>query len=63
MSRRMVIVGSGGRLGAALVCEYARDDEVVGFNHAQLDLAAPERLRSTLEGLNLVGGFLPALAG
>ncbi len=25
--------------------------EVVGFNHAQLDLGAPEQLRSTLEGL------------
>lgn len=49
--RRIVIVGAGGRLGAALVREYARDFEVVGFNHAQLDLGAPEQLRSTLEGL------------
>ncbi|HEV2842367.1 MAG TPA: dTDP-4-dehydrorhamnose reductase [Chthoniobacterales bacterium] len=49
--RRIIIVGAGGRLGAALVREYARDFEVVGFNHAQLDLGAPEQLRSTLEGL------------
>jgi dTDP-4-dehydrorhamnose reductase len=50
--RRIVIVGAGGRLGAALVREYARDFEVVGFNHAQLDLGAPEQLRSTLGGLD-----------
>jgi dTDP-4-dehydrorhamnose reductase len=49
---KVVIVGGGGRLGAALVREYARDFEVVGFNHAQLDLGAPEQLRSTLGGLN-----------
>ena len=49
--RRIVIVGAGGRLGAALVREYAREFQVVGFNHAQLDLGAPEQLRSTLEGL------------
>jgi dTDP-4-dehydrorhamnose reductase len=51
-SRRIVILGAGGRLGAALVREYSRDQEVVGFNHAQLDLGSPEELRSTLEGLD-----------
>ena len=51
MSRRIVIVGAGGRLGTALVREYARDCEVVGFNRAQLDLGVPEQLRSALEGL------------
>jgi dTDP-4-dehydrorhamnose reductase len=50
--RRIVILGAGGRLGAALVREYARDFEVVGFNHAQLDLGAPERLRATLGSLD-----------
>lgn len=49
--RRIVIVGAGGRLGTALVREYARDFQVVGFNHTQLDLSSPEQLRSTLEGL------------
>jgi dTDP-4-dehydrorhamnose reductase len=49
---KIVIVGAGGRLGAALVREYASDFEVVGFNHAQLDLGAPEQLRSTLESLD-----------
>ncbi|MEY2489587.1 MAG: dTDP-4-dehydrorhamnose reductase [Verrucomicrobiota bacterium] len=47
-----MVVGAGGRLGAALVREYAGDFEVVGFNHAQLDLGAPERLRSTLGALD-----------
>ena len=47
-----MVVGAGGRLGAALVREYAREFEVVGFNHAQLDLGAPEQLRSTLGSLD-----------
>jgi dTDP-4-dehydrorhamnose reductase len=50
--RRIVVVGAGGRLGAALVREYAREFEVVGFNHAQLDLSAPDQLRSTLGSLD-----------
>ena len=48
---RIVIVGVGGRLGAALAREYARDFDVVGFNHAQLDLGAPEQMREMLGGL------------
>jgi dTDP-4-dehydrorhamnose reductase len=50
--RRIVVVGAGGRLGAALVREYAREFEIAGFNHAQLDLGAPEQLRSTLGSLD-----------
>jgi dTDP-4-dehydrorhamnose reductase len=49
--KRLVIVGAGGRLGAALVREYAKEFEIAGFNHAQLDLAAPEQMRATLGGL------------
>src|ERR1700716_2538663 len=49
--KRIVIVGAGGRLGAALVREYAKHFDVVGFNHAQLDLGAPEQMRATLGGL------------
>jgi len=45
---RIVIVGSGGRLGAALLRTYRRGHQVVGFNRAQLDLAAPARLREEL---------------
>jgi dTDP-4-dehydrorhamnose reductase len=50
--KRIVIVGAGGRLGAALVREYGPDFEVLGFNHAQLDLGAPEQMRATLGGLD-----------
>ena len=46
--QRVVIVGAGGRLGAALAREYARDAEMMAFNHAQLDLGRPERLQSNL---------------
>src|SRR2546423_2399202 len=49
--KRVVIVGAGGRLGAALVREYATEFDVVGFNHAQLDLGKPEELRAVLGGL------------
>jgi dTDP-4-dehydrorhamnose reductase len=49
--KRVVIIGAGGRLGAALVREYAGEFDVVGFNHAQLDLGAPEQMRATLGGL------------
>ncbi len=50
--KRVVIVGAGGRLGAALAREYASEFEVVGFNHAQLDLGAPEQMRETLGGMD-----------
>ena len=49
--KRLVVIGAGGRLGAALAREYAHDFEVVGFNHAQLDLGAPDQMRETLGGL------------
>jgi len=46
--KRVVIIGAGGRLGATLVREYGKEFDVVGFNHAQLDLGKPEQLRATL---------------
>ena len=49
--KRLVVVGAGGRLGAALARQYARDFEVVGFNHAQLDLGEPEQMREKLGSL------------
>jgi dTDP-4-dehydrorhamnose reductase len=49
--KRVVVVGAGGRLGAVLAREYAKEFHVVGFNHVQLDLAAPEQMRTTLGGL------------
>src|SRR5436853_6547344 len=36
---RVVILGAGGRLGAALMREYREKFDVVGLSHAQLDLA------------------------
>jgi dTDP-4-dehydrorhamnose reductase len=48
---KIVILGVGGRLGAALLREYRDKFDVTGFNHTQLDLsdlgAAREKLRST----------------
>ena len=49
--KRIVIIGAGGRLGSALAREYAGLFDVVGFNHAQLDLGKPEQLRATLGAL------------
>ena len=49
--KRVVIIGAGGRLGAALAREWADDFHVTGFNHAQLDLGQPAQLRETLRGL------------
>src|SRR2546423_15684947 len=48
---RLVVIGSGGLLGAALLREYAGLFDVVAFNHAQLDLGQPEELRTVLGGL------------
>ena len=49
---RIVIVGAGGRLGAALLREYSASGTVVGFSRAELDLAAPAQLRDTLGELD-----------
>jgi len=48
---RVVIIGAGGRLGAALAREWRAKFDVLGFNHAQLDLGQPEQLRATLGAL------------
>jgi dTDP-4-dehydrorhamnose reductase len=48
---KIVILGVGGRLGAALLREYRDEFDVTGFNHKQLDLSdlgtVREKLRST----------------
>jgi dTDP-4-dehydrorhamnose reductase len=44
----MVIVGAGGRLGAALSREYQRDYAVTSFERRQLDLGQLDRVRSAL---------------
>jgi dTDP-4-dehydrorhamnose reductase len=45
---KIVVLGAGGRLGAALVRQFAPTCEVAGYNHAQLDLANLERLREII---------------
>jgi dTDP-4-dehydrorhamnose reductase len=42
------VVGSGGRLGAALMHEYRDKFEVTGFNHTQLDLSNFDEMREKL---------------
>lgn len=47
---RVAIIGSGGRLGAALTREWRRlGHDVLGFNHAALDLADGIALQQALE--------------
>ena len=45
---KIVVLGAGGRLGAALAREYASQHDVTGYTHAQLDLSHLPALRSTL---------------
>jgi dTDP-4-dehydrorhamnose reductase len=50
---KVVVVGSGGRLGAALVREWrAAGDEVMGFDRAALDLASESEIRQKLMHLD-----------
>jgi dTDP-4-dehydrorhamnose reductase len=49
---KIVIIGAGGRLGAALMRQYRDAFDVVGFNHAQLDLQELAQVRATLEALD-----------
>jgi dTDP-4-dehydrorhamnose reductase len=48
---KIVIVGSGGRLGAALMRELAGKFDVVGLNHAQLDLADAKQIHAKIDNL------------
>src|SRR5215467_4307294 len=49
---KIVILGTGGRLGAALLREYRERYDPAGFDHAQLDLANLDEVRRTLGGMN-----------
>ena len=51
LSPKIVIVGAGGRLGRALARIYGETQEVVSFNHAELDLADVDGMRARLEPL------------
>lgn len=48
---KIVILGAGGRLGSALMRDYREQHDVAGFNHAQLDLACLEDVRTKLSGM------------
>jgi dTDP-4-dehydrorhamnose reductase len=49
---KIVITGSGGRLGAALVREYRQKFDVTGCNHAELDLADLDQIRAKIGNLD-----------
>src|SRR5947207_14974172 len=49
---KIVILGAGGRLGAALMREYRKKYDIAGFDHAQLDLANLDDLRGKLAAMN-----------
>jgi dTDP-4-dehydrorhamnose reductase len=49
--KHLLLLGSGGRLGAALARGLGKKYRVTGLNHAQLDLGSPEAIQSALEGL------------
>ncbi len=49
---KLLIVGAGGRLGAALVREYRDKFDSTGFNHAQLDLSNLDKIREKLGAID-----------
>jgi dTDP-4-dehydrorhamnose reductase len=49
---RIVILGAGGRLGAALMRAYRDKFEIVGFDHEALDLSNAKEIRESVEPLN-----------
>jgi dTDP-4-dehydrorhamnose reductase len=49
---KIVIIGSGGRLGAALMREFAGKFDVTGFNHIQLDLANAGEIQTKIDKLD-----------
>ena len=49
---KIIIIGSSGRLGAALMREYRGKHDVDAFNHTQLDLSNLNRVRERLRATN-----------
>jgi dTDP-4-dehydrorhamnose reductase len=49
---KIVILGAGGRLGAALMREYRGKYDIAGFNRAELDLANLDDVRGKLGAMN-----------
>ena len=48
---KIVIVGAGGRLGAAVMRSLSGKFDVVGLNHAQLDLADAKQIHAKIDNL------------
>jgi dTDP-4-dehydrorhamnose reductase len=49
---KIIVLGAGGRLGAALLRKYREKYDIAAFNHAQLDLASLDDLRGKLGAMN-----------
>jgi len=49
---KLVVVGSAGRLGSALVRSYAATKEVIALKRADIDLASPESVERALRELD-----------
>ncbi len=49
---KLIVIGSGGRLGAALMRAYRDRFDVAGFNHAELDLAKPDEIHRKIGKLD-----------
>jgi dTDP-4-dehydrorhamnose reductase len=49
---RVLIIGSGGRLGAALIRAYKSNFDVTGFNHIELDLGNAGEIHAQIDNLN-----------
>ena len=49
---KIIVLGAGGRLGAALMREYGEEYDIAGFNRAQLDLASLNDVRGKLGAMN-----------
>src|SRR5205814_9116843 len=50
---KIIILGAGGRVGAALMREYRKKYDIAGFDHAQLDLANLDDSHGKLGAMNL----------
>lgn len=63
--KKLVVVGSGGRLGRSLMDSLARDHEVIGFDHKSLDLSSIDAIDSALGALDydelILSGALTAV--
>src|SRR5216117_489397 len=49
---KIVIIGAGGRVGAALLREFGAKYDLASFNHAQLNLSKLDDVRATLGAIN-----------